>query len=562
VTAKLTPEQRWLEAEDELLGAYNCVDTWATAQLTPILINLLKQQGQWDFWEREVWTQLPAVLAMQERGIPFSQERKGLYRRALRRELKEIDEKLLAYYAKTARLDEMCWNSVIQLLGWLGYLQFSHTTTNLKALRRRGAPYTKSEQKQLAPATWKKVDGKEEFTGQLVNLDSDDQLRKWLFADLGLKPSGTETEGGDDSVNQHALASIHKHLRKMDEPHRWVVEDLMHRARLSHIDTTYLDVEVTNGRVYPSLKMIGTETGRFAFSEPPVHSWSDRPAFKVKMNGQGEVNIKGLQGCIVAPPGQLIVSCDYSAMEARIFANVTNDAEELELFEKARFDPDNKHNDIHIRNVCGLFGWTVEHFLEQTPEYQKLVRTGVGKAFQFGVKQYGAKPTSVKTKDVCVCPRCEQPDTISFTSAQKDLQARRWFQRHPNVPVWRRDISSKLRSTHRLVSRMGQVRYFHQPWSSKGSPNALEREGWNSEIQSVATVILRRAMRRLHEAGVALFLEWHDSLKALARESEALDVAKLMKVEMERPVPEFGGFVFPVEIEVGPSLGEMKKVHL
>jgi DNA polymerase I-like protein with 3'-5' exonuclease and polymerase domains len=558
VTAKLTPEQRWLEAEDELLGAYNCVDTWATAQLTPILINLLKQQGQWDFWEREVWTQLPAVLAMQERGIPFSQEHKTQYRKALRRELREIDEKLYEHYLATAPLQEMAWNSVVQLLGWLGYLNFSHTTTNLKALRRRDAPYTKGERKKLVPASY---DTEGKFTGKLVNFGSPDQMKQWLFGDLGLKSSGVKTDGDEESISQKALAAIHKGLRKKDEPHRWVVEDLMHRARLDHIDSTYLDPEVKDGFVYPSLKMIGTETGRFAYSDPPVHSWSERPAFDCKVNGV-EVTIKGVQGCIVAPPGYLIVGGDYSAMEARIFANVTNDREELELFENARLDPNNKHYDIHIRNVCGLFGWTVEQFLEQSPAYQKMIRTGVGKVFQFGVKQYGGKPTSVKTKDVCVCPRCEHPDTISFTKEQKDLQAKRWFQRHPNVLRWRRDMSAEVKRSHRGTNAAGQVRYFHTPWSSKSIPCDLDKERWNFDIQSMATVILRRAMRRLHEAGVALFLEWHDSLKALARESEALDVAKLMKVEMERPVPEFGGFVFPVEIEVGPSLGEMKKVHL
>jgi DNA polymerase I-like protein with 3'-5' exonuclease and polymerase domains len=532
-------EEKWLNADDTLLATYNCWDTLATAQLAVTLRERLFQRGQLSFYEAEVWTQIPAIMAMQKRGIPFSDTERRQVRRELRAELRQCDDALTQAYYKTASLDRekaactwqfLVWAGVLDLPGWP--IDKNKPGAKAKVIRRRPAPFTKGE--------WERIERR-----LSINLDSDPQLRRWLFEDLELKVATRTKKAKLPSVDLDALNRILQRLRKMDEHARPILYDLMHRARLAKIDQDYLDPPIVDGFVYPTIKMAGTETGRFAYSDPPAHSWPDE-----------------VRRCIVAPDGYLIVEADYSAVEARIFAHLTKDQAELELFEQNRLYPDDPQWDIHIRTACELFGWSLQDFLTFDKTKQKASRN-TAKTFQYGVKQYGGRPETAKTKVMCGCPRCVEkaPPVIDLTVAEKTRQARRWFQRHYNVLHWRAGVSREVRLTHRLTNRFGQVRYFTQPWDPHQSPNELEREAWNYLIQSAATCILRRAMRQLHDAGVALFMEHHDSLKALAPTQEALDVAATMKRLMERPVPEFGGAVFPVEVKVGPSYPELKKVH-
>lgn len=512
-------------SDDRVFAAYNSRDTYYNAQLALTLRRVLHNSGHLPYYEKEVATQLPAVLAIQRRGIPFSQERKSQYRRRLRRELGEIDKGLEAHYQRTAHPTEAHAAATTLTLCW------ALCVWSKPDRRRSFAPFTKGQ--------WEKLTRR-----ATLNPNSKDQLREWLFVDLGLRPS-TRTPTKAPSVDQDALQRILQRFRVKDEPHRPIIHDLMHRARLQKIDQDYLDPTVVEGWVYPSIKMLGTESGRFAYSDPPVHSWPDE-----------------VRQFIEAPPGYLLVSADYSAVESRIFSHLTQDTIDLNIFEMNRLHPSDPQWDIHIRTACDLFGWSLEEFMGMDEIKRKGARNSA-KSFRYGVIQYGGRPETVKGKVFCPCSRCahKAPPTLEVGPAERTIQARRWFARHPNVLTWRRRISEEVRRTGRTTTVMGQVRYFSQPWDSRTSPNALEREAWNSHIQPVATTILRRAMRALHPA-VDLFLEHHDSLKAIALEADARRVASRMKEVMEAPVPEFGGAIFPVELEVGPNLGEMKKLHL
>jgi DNA polymerase I-like protein with 3'-5' exonuclease and polymerase domains len=512
--------------EDVTFASYNATDVYRTAGLVKVLPPLMQSTGHWPFYSREFATQVPAVLAMQRRGIPFNQDRKGLYRRALRRELGEIDATLATHYLATARLIEAKGACLTKLLAWALPGVWAKG-----AQRRSHAPYTKGE--------WDKLVRRLTF-----NPNSRDQLREWLFEDLGLRHS-THTDGGSPSTDQDALQRILQRLRKMDEPWRPILYDLMHRSRLQKIDQDYLDPTVVDGRVYPSIKMAGTESLRFAYSDPAVHSWPDE-----------------VRQFIEAPLGSMLVGADYSAVESRIFALLTKDPVDLEIFEKNRLDPANPMWDIHIRTACDLFGWSLEEFMRMPDGMRKGARNAA-KVFRYSVIQYGGQPETAKSKVFCPCHRCAHkvPPTIELTPQEKAQQARRWFQKHPSVLAWRRGISNRIRQTGRSETVMGQVRYYATPWDSRTSPCAVEREAWNGEIQPVATTIIRRAMRKLHTMGVGIFLEHHDALYAEAPETTAREVALTMKRVMEEPVPEFGGAVFPVEVHVGRHLGVMETVH-
>lgn len=259
----------------------------------------------------------------------------------------------------------------------------------------------------------------------------------------------------------------------------------------------------------------------------------------------------------------MILSADYSAIESRIFAYLTKDQIDLDIFEHNRLAPNDPKWDIHIRTACDLFGWSLDTFLAATPERRKAARN-TAKTFRYGVIQYGGAPETAKTKVFCPCPRCEDkvPPTVALTPHEKKLQASRWFARHPGVAIWRRTIWDEVRATHRLTDIMGQVRIFHAPTTIKGRDNtALQREAWNSQIQGPATRILRRALVQLDAQGAPVILEHHDALKFEIPAREIHDWVGPIRATMEQPVPELGGMIFPVEIEVGPSLGDSELSH-
>lgn len=261
--------ERWLDLDDTTLATYNCWDTYAGACLPAALTQILERNGQIDYYRREVWPQIRAVLHIQKRGLPYDSDARTRYRRKLRAELRETDEALRQHFTETANLDLLKAACAWQLLAWLfpglpgwGKVPPSKVLKSGK-VKSRPAPFTKGE--------WDTLSRRSPWG---FNPNSDDQLRQWLFDDLGLKPS-TRTDKGKPSVNMDALNRILQRLRRKDEHAIPVLHRLMHRSRLAKIDADYLDPPVTEGRVYPTIKMLGTETGRFAYADPPVHSWPD-----------------------------------------------------------------------------------------------------------------------------------------------------------------------------------------------------------------------------------------------------------------------------------------------
>lgn len=586
VGSTVTTAHAWLNHPDDLVAHYNLADVLATVRGHKGLLRALHRNQQLDFYDREVWSLVPAVMAMEARGLPYDTTKKGLYRKQLRRELAMWDDRLRELYLETVR-ESPRWADIERardLKKWF----FGDKPEGTK-------PCTKTEWKKLAKYLPEAIHDTTQGEPLIsFNLASDHHLRDWLFKVLGLKPS-THTETKLPSVDQDALNRILQRLRgrrkkppgfeELGPEDQWallptdekILCGLMHRARLEKIDNDYLDPEVrstgrscdeatTGGnaqdagraqesvgssrvanrggvqsfrgdrgtRVFPRIKLTGTESGRFSYADPPVHSWPDE-----------------IRHLVCAPPGNTIVSADSRAIEARVFAHLIKDDDLIELFERNAADPENPEWDVHIRNACDLFAWNLDEFLATTPKKQKASRN-TAKTFLYGVVQYGGTPETAKTKVSCPCPWCahKSPPSIKLTTKEKSLQAQRWFHKHPRALLWRREVSRELATTKALVDIMGRKRYFAAPFQFGGH---IEREGWNWKIQAPARNIILRALRALHAKGVPLILDHHDGLYAeVPDEREEFTLAQ-MRATMEAPVPEFGGAVFPIEGHTGQS---------
>lgn len=213
----INTSHKWLNIPDHELAIYNGIDTLATARAIKPMLQELTDQGMKDFWDEEIWPLVPAVLAMQDRGLLLDREALNSYRAEVRSSLASVDEEILKE-DPTGKL----------------------RTPTTKAPNGLGA--------------YKRVGN-------------------FLFNELGLK-SRKLTDSGGYSVSQAALVAIHQNLRKKDAHAKPIVENLLHRSRLKTIYQRYLHIETdAQGIVRPVVKMGGAKSGRFAYDRPPLQQY-------------------------------------------------------------------------------------------------------------------------------------------------------------------------------------------------------------------------------------------------------------------------------------------------
>jgi DNA polymerase I-like protein with 3'-5' exonuclease and polymerase domains len=509
VVPGVTSDHPWFALPDDTIATYNAWDCLATARLAKGLPDLLSQHGQMDFYEREMLPALGPTMRMQARGLPIDTAIRTQLRRQFRHEVRTCD-KLLCDLA--------------------------------------GHPYRDMY----------------DDDAKGFNPNSDTQVRRWLFGGdrdtvpegsevpvakgiavkcLGLKPA-TKTDGGAWSVDQDALVRVLRDLRKRDEPHRPLLYALTHRSRYVKLDE-YLEFEVEDrgegNRVYPAVKLHGTKTMRFAYADPPVHSWAEE-----------------LHSMVRARPGYLLVKADFAAIEARVAAYLSSDQESIAIFERLGTPPYKHHPDWDVHAAMSLLGFPElrDRWEAMSPAEHEPYRITM-KSVYYGTFLYGGEPESAKTKTFCPCPLCahKSPPVVTLTPERKRQIVDAWMGRHPDFVRWRNRLLAAFQgphATHALTSVFGLRRYFTTPYGSE-----LVREVYNWPVQHTAAVIKLRALRRLDDLGVPLILDHHDALLAEVPAIEAERTAAIMRGVMEKPVSELGDAGFPVETTIGPSWGEL-----
>ncbi|KKL70883.1 hypothetical protein LCGC14_2100460 [marine sediment metagenome] len=154
-------------------------------------------------------------------------------------------------------------------------------------------------------------------TASSMNLNSPTQVADLLYNTLKFKVL-KRTEGDDPSVDQEALTRLLRKLLVREQKYLPLLHALFHRSRLQTIDERYLDFDTTDGRVYPTVKMYSAKTGRYAYEHPPVQQW-----------------VPEIKHLVAASSGDVLISGDYSALEARIFSYLAGDSEIFEFMNQA-----------------------------------------------------------------------------------------------------------------------------------------------------------------------------------------------------------------------------------
>ena len=313
-----------------------------------------------------------------------------------------------------------------------------------------------------------------ELAGRTFNLDSPKQLQALLFDELKL-PAVLKTPTGQPSTNEEALEAI----ADQHELPRIILE---YRG-LAKLRSTYTDklpemVNRDTGRVHTSYHQAGAATGRLSSSDPNLQNIPIRTE-----------DGRRIRKAFVAPHGRKIVACDYSQIELRIMAHLSEDPGLVRAFESGA--------DVHKATAAEVFGRKLEEVTGNERRAAKAINFGL----MYGMSAFGlARQLGIG--------RGEAQDYIAL-----------YFSRYPGV----RDFMERTRQQAREQGYVETVfgRRLYLDYINKGTQGqraGAERAAINAPMQGTAADIIKRAMIAVdqwladHGSRALMILQVHDEL--------------------------------------------------
>jgi DNA polymerase I len=350
-----------------------------------------------------------------------------------------------------------------------------------------------------------------ELAGQPFNLGSPKQLQEILFDKLGIKPL-KKTPSGKPSTDEDVLQEL-----ALDHP---LPKVLLEYRGLAKLKSTYTDklpkmINPQTGRVHTSYNQAVAITGRLASSDPNLQNIPVRTA-------EG----RRIREAFIAPAGSHIMSADYSQIELRIMAHLSQDEGMLDAFAKGE--------DIHRATAAEIFSVERSAVDNEQRRYAKVINFGL----IYGMSAFGLA----------------QNLNIDRTAAANYIE--RYFARYPGV----RDYMDKTRA---IAKQQGYVEtyYGRRLWVPEiNSPNVQRRNGAeraaiNAPMQGTAADLIKLAMIAVHNWLVSeglktkLIMQVHDELVLEVPDNE-LELVKQKLPELMQSVAKLD---VPLLAEVGVS---------
>ncbi|PTT83220.1 DNA polymerase I, partial [Pelomonas sp. HMWF004] len=289
-----------------------------------------------------------------------------------------------------------------------------------------------------------------ELAGHTFNLDSPKQLQAVLFDELKL-PALVKTPKGQPSTNEEALEAI-------AEQHELPRVILEYRG-LAKLRSTYTDklpemVNPDTGRVHTSYHQSGAATGRLSSSDPNLQNIPIR-------TDDG----RRIRRAFVAPPGRKILACDYSQIELRIMAHLSEDPGLVRAFEQGV--------DVHRATAAEVFGRALD---EVTPNERR-----AAKAINFGL-MYGMSAFGLARN-------------LGIDRGQAQDYVALYFSRYPGVRDFMERMRQQARDQGYVETLEGRRLYLNDIHArNQGLRAGAERAAINAPMQGTAADIIKRAM--------------------------------------------------------------------
>jgi DNA polymerase-1 len=333
-----------------------------------------------------------------------------------------------------------------------------------------------------------------ELAGEPFNINSPQQLSHILFDRLNLPPvKKTKTSFSTDN----------EVLQILSEQHPLPAEILEYRtlAKLkgTYIDTLHTFIHPQSGRIHASFNQMVVATGRLSSSDPNLQN----------------IPIKGVEGrkireAFIAEEGFLLLSSDYSQIELRVLAHMSQDEVLVNAFLT--------DEDIHAAVAQDVFKVSPSEVTGAMRRSAKVINFGI----VYGISGYGL------SRELGVGPK----------EAQAYID--RYFERHRGVKAYIERTMEEARENGFVRTLFGRVRYIPEIHNQDMSVRQFgERTAMNTPIQGTAADIIKMAMvaiyRRMKEKRVAsrLIMQIHDELVFEVREDEMELMEEIVRHGME-----------------------------
>jgi DNA polymerase-1 len=365
--------------------------------------------------------------------------------------------------------------------------------------------------------------------GYEFNVNSTQQLAEALFGKLQLKPAdkGRKTAAGKFST----AADV---LEEMRGQHP-VLELILEQRELAKLKSTYVDalplaVNPATGRVHTSYNQAGAVTGRIASSEPNLQNIPIRTELG-----------RRVRKAFIAGRGQRLVAADYSQIELRLAAHMSQDQTMLQAFRDGE--------DIHTATMAAILGVPLEKVTADQRRQAKAINFGL----LYGMGAFAlAKQTGL-------------------TLAEAENFVKNYFDRFPGVKKYLAETKRLAAERGYVETLLGRRRYF--PGLARGADSResamararAEREAINAPIQGTAADIIKLAMIRLPAAliqarlSAKMLLQVHDELVFECPRDEVAATARVAREVMagayQLDIP------LGVEVRSGKNWEEMRNAE-
>ena len=333
-----------------------------------------------------------------------------------------------------------------------------------------------------------------ELAEEEFNINSPKQLGKILFEKLDL-PVIKKTKTGY-STNAEVL-------EKLQDKHE-IIPKITYYRQITKLNSTYVEglknVIDVDGKIHSTFNQTVTTTGRLSSTEPNLQN------IPIKYEMGREIR----KVFIPNEEGDILLSCDYSQIELRVLAQMSQDKNMIDAFKD--------HSDIHRKTASEVFKVPIE---EVTP----LMRSRA-KAVNFGIV-YGISDFSLS-------------QDLHITKKEASEYMEIYFDRYPNIKGYLDSLIEEAKENGFVLTILNRRRFIPEIKSSNKIVKSLgERLSMNAPIQGSAADIIKLAMvnvyNKLNELKLKskIILQVHDELILNVKEEELEQVKNLVKTEME-----------------------------
>ena len=332
-----------------------------------------------------------------------------------------------------------------------------------------------------------------DLAGTSFNINSPVQLGEILFEKLQL-PSGKKTKRGYSTS-----ADI---LEKIKDKHP-IVPAVLEYRNLTKLNSTYVEglkpLIAQDGRIHAHFQQTVTATGRISCTEPNLQNIPIRQELGRKLRSAFEAEV-----------GYTLVGADYSQIELRVLAHLSQDENLIEAF--------NNGEDIHRMTASRVLGIPAEQITAADRSKAKAVNFGV----IYGMSGFGLS------------------EELNITRKEAEEYISEYFKKHEKVKAYMDSQIARARATGYSETILGRKRAIHEISASAYMVRQLgERLAMNSPIQGSAADIIKLAMLKVYKElkekypESRLILQVHDELIIETPDSETETIKELLVRNME-----------------------------